>query len=158
MKKLLLVFIFMIEGCAQVDLASKGQLFSKHQNVSSAETLVYFYQYDLPGANSCLLVEIDGENKQCIGYPGYAKVVAKPGKRKVTFTPNAPIKIANSKFEFDFKPQKAYYFVFKALNTPVEKERAAVSYYNVALNGFYGWVEVEENEALKSLVGLKAWN
>ncbi len=147
----------MVQGCAHVDLVSKGQPFYKHQNVSGNEALVYFYQYDLPGANSCLLVGVDGQNKQCIGYPGYAKFVVEPGKRKVSFTPNSPIKIANSKFEFDFKPQKAYYFVFKALNNPIEKEQAAVSYYNIALNEFYGWLEVGEDEALKSLVGLKAW-
>ncbi|MCB4438607.1 hypothetical protein LHL20_20520 [Alteromonas sp. McT4-15] len=140
------------------DVVPKGPEFSYASKSTDSQATTYFYQFDMPGVNACLLVGIDGEYKGCIGYPGYTKFSVTPGTREVSFTPNAPIKIANLKIDYDFEAGKEYFFGFKNVSSKTESDTEIETQYNLILDTTYGWYLVEKQQALKELNGMRSWH
>ena len=157
MRILAIIMALMIQGCASTDTQSKGAPFQMHEQPSNGQSIAYFFQPDMAGVNACLLVGVDGVDKGCIGYPGFAKVDIKPGTRQISFTPNSLIKIANLSYEYNFEPNKVYYFEYQSFNNKEAAEKAVESHYNMLLGYHLGWVLLEEPEAINKLKALKAW-
>ena len=80
-----------------------------------------------------------------------------PGTRQISFTPNSLIKIANLSYEYNFEPNKVYYFEYQSFNNKEAAEKAVESHYNMLLGYHLGWVLLEEPEAINKLKALKAW-
>jgi hypothetical protein len=157
MRILAIILAFMIQGCASTDTQSKGATFQIHEQPLNGQSIAYFFQPDMVGVNACLLVGVDDIHKDCIGYPGFAKVEIAPGTRKISFTPNALIKIANLSYEYNFESNKVYYFEYQHFTSKVASEKAIESHYNMLLGYHLGWVSLDEQEALSKLKNLKAW-
>jgi hypothetical protein len=156
MRILAIIIAFMIQGCASTDTQSKGAAFQMHEQPLNGQAIAYFFQPDMAGVNACLLVGVDDIHKGCIGYPGFAKVEIEPGTRKISFTPNALIKIANLSYEYDFESNKVYYFEYQHFASKAS-EKAVESHYNMLLGYHLGWVLLDEQEAISKLKSLKAW-
>ena len=157
MRILAIIIALMIQGCASTDTQSKGAAFQMHEQPLNGQSIAYFFQPYMAGVNSCLLVGVDDFHNDCIGYPGFAKVEINPGTRKISFTPNALIKIANLSYEYNFESNKVYYFEYQHFTSKAASEKAVKSHYNMLLGYHLGWVALEEQEALLKLKNLKAW-
>ncbi len=151
-----LTLLILITGCA--DLSSKGVKFTLHDPIDNDTALAYFIQPKIDGVTSCLLVGVDGKNKECIGYPGYANIYISKGKHTISFTPNSLIKIANLEFDFDFDSNKAYYFEYQLLSKDDNNPNIISKNYIMILDYYAGWVLIEEDIALKKLAELRKWN
>ncbi len=138
------------------DTVSKGDLFKPDLEVDRDLATVYFFQPDQELVNSCLLLGVNGEYKGCIGYPCFIKTYIKPGKHRISFTPNAPVKIANLSFYYSFKAGKDYYFEYQELSKS-QTVKAAGSTYNALLGTHIGWVPLTKTEALAKLNELRSW-
>jgi hypothetical protein len=157
MRILAIVIVLLIQGCVSMDKESEGARFEMNEKPSNGQALAYFFQPDMAGVWGCLLVGVDDVHKGCIGYPGFAKVEIEPGSRKISFTPNALIKIANLSYNYDFESNKVYYFEYQHFTSKAESKRAVESHYNMLLDYHLGWVLLEESEAINKLKTLKAW-
>jgi len=147
-----------LQGCMSTEVVPKGPVFNYSAGQSNDKANLYFYQFDMPGVNSCLLVGIDGKYKECIGYPGYAKVSIAPGNKQVSFTPNAPIKISNLNFSYDFEAGKDYFFVYQPVSEKSASDVEVKTQYNMILGLSYGWYLVDKRQALVELQNLRAWH
>jgi hypothetical protein len=146
-----------LQGCMSTDVVPKGPIFTYNGKPADQESIAYFYQFDMPLVNSCLLVGIDDKYRGCIGYPGYVHAIISAGNHEVSFTPNAPIKISNLDFKFDFEAGKEYFFVYKLSAQKSANDIEVKAQYNMLLDATYGWYLVEKQEALSALQGLRAW-
>lgn len=108
------------------------------------------------GGNACWLIGIDSVRSNCLGFPGFAIILVDSGSRKISTTPNSPIKIANGKFNFDFESGISYYFEYEALQS--NKKNYVHSIYNTVYGVSFGWKLVPEAEALPKISELKAWH
>ncbi|MDK1285724.1 hypothetical protein [Pseudoalteromonas umbrosa] len=140
------------------EIVPKGPVFNYSEGTSNSKANLYFYQFNMPGVNSCLLVGIDGKYKGCIGYPGYAKVSVDPGNKKVSFTPNAPIKISNLDFSYDFEAGQDYFFVYQPVSEKSADDVEIKTQYNMILDISYGWYLVDKEQAIVELQHLRAWH
>ncbi|WP_115718526.1 hypothetical protein [Gallaecimonas mangrovi] len=156
--RLLLVFLFLVlQGCMSTDVASKGATFTYEASPKSGKAIAYFYQFALPGVNSCLLVGVDGKYKACMGYPGYAKVSISAGDRDISFTPNSLVKISNLNFKYKFMAGREYFFCFQPVFSAGKDDIEIASQYNVAVDKTYGWFLVDKNKALEEMRKLRLW-
>ncbi len=158
MRILLVSLILLLQGCMSTEIIPQGATFKYTNQPHEGEVVAYFYQFDMPGVNSCLLVGIDGTYEGCIGYPGFTKVSLLPGKKTVSFTPNAPIKIANLKLDFDFAPGIEYFFKYQLSTDKSATDIELKTQYNMLLDQTYGWYLVDKQQALSELKDLKAWH
>ena len=154
---LFIITLLALQGCMSTDVVSKGPLFTYGGQPAAQESIAYFYQFDMPGVNSCLLVGIDGTYRECIGYPGYTQVNIASGNKEVSFTPNAPIKIANLDFQFGFEAGKEYFFIYQLSSKKSANDIEIKTQYNMLLDATYGWYLVEKQEALSALQELRSW-
>lgn len=150
------IFVFGLQGCISTNVVPTGPLFV-YKESSNNKVTAYFYQDSMPLVNSCLLVGIDGDYKGCIGYPGFAKLEISPGQKEVSFTPNAPIKISNLEFDWNFESGTEYFFEYKPISQKRESDIEIKTQYNMLLDVSLGWYLVEKNNALVDLEGLRSW-
>ena len=158
MRILSVLMVLVLSGCMSTEVIPQGPTFNYSKQHSNDKAVVYFYQFDMPGVNSCLLVGINDKYEGCIGYPGFAKVMVEPGNKEVSFTPNAPIKIANLEFEFNFEAGKEYFFVYQLVGQKSASDTEIKTQYNMLLNSTYGWYLVEKHQALEEMKELRAWH
>ena len=158
MTKYLLIALFvLLSGCMTANLKSMGAPFEVVSGVPDAKAIAYFYTHDTRGGNACWLMGIDSVRGQCLGFPGYATALVETGIRKISTTPNSPIKIANAKFNFEFKEGQSYYFEYEELPHGARDEDYVYTLYNMAYGVHFGWKLVREEQALPSVSSLKAW-
>ena len=158
MKNYLLIALFALSsGCMTANLKSMGAPFEVVSDISNDKAIAYFYTHDTRGGNACWLMGIDSVRSECLGFPGYASVIVEPGMREISTTPNSPIKIANAKFDFEFKEGQSYYFEYEELPHGARDEDYVYTLYNMAYGVHFGWKLVSEERALPSISSLNAW-
>lgn len=158
MRTLLISLVLILQGCMSTEVVPQGPVFNYTNQPVKDEVIAYFYQFDMPGVNACLLVGVNGKYEGCIGYPGFTKVTVSPGKNEVSFTPNAPIKIANLRMDFDFESGTEYFFKYQLTADKFATDIELKTQYNILLDQTFGWYLVEKQRALVELNGLKAWH
>ena len=139
------------------NLESLGAPFELVSEAPSNKAVAYFYTHETRGGNACWLMGIDSERGHCLGFPGFSTAIVQPGIRKISSTPNSPIKIANAKFDFEFAEGESYYFEFEALAPGFNKEDYIYTFYNMAYRTHFGWKLVSEDKALPTITNLRAW-
>ena len=156
MKKIfVLISIFIIAGCA--GRVSQGNVFQPHNTIEEGYAIAYFINKFDNKSRLCLLVGIDNNYEGCVGPVGYTSFSVKPGTHKVSFTPDSLIKIANTKFDFEFEEGNAYYFEFAVYKGSENTDSVQTKFYNSLLRQSYAWYLREEEYALKQLEGLREW-
>ncbi|WP_160178388.1 hypothetical protein [Paraglaciecola mesophila] len=158
MKFLIALTLLALQGCMSTEVVPQGSTFSYENNLESNHASAYFYQFDMPGVNSCLLVGVEGKYKGCIGYPGYTRISITTGTKEISFTPNSPIKIANLDFDFGFEAGKEYFFKYQNVKHKSSSDKEIKTQYNMLLDDTYGWYLVDKQSALNELKGLRAWH
>jgi hypothetical protein len=154
---ILIITLLSLCGCMTADLSSKGKDFEIVRVVPEGKSVAYFYTKESRGGNACWLIGIDSVRTHCLGFPGFAVIVVNPGNREISTTPNSPIKIANGKFAFEFKPGKSYFFEYDELFPASKKEEYIFTFYNAAYGTSFGWKVVSEEQALPEISKLKSW-
>lgn len=158
MKNYLFIAIFLsLSGCMTANLQSMGAPFEVISDAPNSKAVAYFYTHDTRGGNACWLMGIDAVRGDCLGFPGYATALIEPGIREISTTPNSPIKIANAKFDFEFKEGQSYYFEYEELPYGARDEEYVYTLYNMAYGVHFGWKLVSEEQALLSIAKLRAW-
>ena len=158
MRVLTVLFLILLQGCASTDVVPQGPIFQYPNKPVNSGATAYFYQFDMPGVNACLLVGINGKYKGCVGYPGFAKVELQTGKHEVSFAPNSPIKIANLKFDFEFISGREYFFKYQPTKLKSSTDVEIETHYNMILGQSYGWYLIDKSHALTELSNLRAWH
>lgn len=157
MNFILIFFLILFSGCAS-QYPKEGSQFTLDPSPSNDKALVYFYQRVEDRKGCAIIVYINDAEKGCLGNPGFTKIYIDPGKNKVKFTPNAPIKIANSSFIYEFKGGETYFFEYINIDSTFDKTKIMDSHYIMIYDYFRGWVVRSSEEAIPVLMQLKTWN
>ncbi|GAB2880975.1 hypothetical protein ACCI51_18670 [Microbulbifer echini] len=154
---IIIVTVFSIGGCMTADLTARGPAFNEIQNIPEGKSVAYFYTQDYRGGNACWLIGIDSVRSKCMGFPGYVALLVDAGQRTISTTPNAPIKIANGKFDFNFEKGKSYYFEWVEIPRRKIKEDYVFTMYNMAYDTRFGWQVIPYDQALPVISSLNSW-
>lgn len=157
MKITLILLLTIISGCAS-QYPKEGFPFVKPSPPDKDKALVYFYQSVDDRKGCAIIVSISDAGEGCLGNPGFMQLYVDPGKNKIKFTPNAPIKIANSSFIYEFEGGEIYYFEYINIDSTFDKAKIMDSHYIMIYDYFRGWVVRSSEEAIPALMQLKTWN
>lgn len=157
--KLVLLSCFFLIGCASS--SAMGSLFTMHSDPPISESIIYFYISQVKsGLNACLIVTVDGEEKGCIGNPGYVRVTLDPGEHFFSFRPDAIVDLGleMKKFKMNVAGGRVYYIESKSFDKKDDARGALQVNYVNAFDGFWdAWVLSREDDALEKLKILRSW-